>query len=189
MESEYLKTIQAKDPSVIAQIVNDHAQALLGAAWGVGWRGADAEDIVQDTLVTFLKTCDRFEGRSTVKTYLFGILYNKTLEKRRSSGRELATDPVDQVFEDRFGLGGIWKTFPQGPEKESQSKETMALLEECLQSLPDAQRLSFYLREVEHESTESICKILNLTVTHLGVLIFRARNRLRECVQKKWEHK
>jgi len=186
VEQEVLKTIQTKDPAVLAEIVNQHADALLAAAWGVGWRGTDAEDIVQDTFVTFLKVCDRFEGRSTVKTYLFGILYKKTLEKRREAGREQATDPIDDVFENRFGHWGLWRTLPRGPEDEAQSKETIALVEDCVQALPAQQRMAFYLRAVEQESTEALCKILDVTVTHLGVLLFRARNKVRECVQKKW---
>ena len=187
MEQEsFLKTIQSKDPAVLSQIVHDHADALLCAAWGLGWRGTDAEDLVQDTLVTFVQSCERFEGRSTVKTYLFGILYKKTLEKRREVQREQATDPIDEVFENRFGYGGIWRTMPRGPEDESQGKEIQAVIDDCVQALPTQQRMAFYLREVEHETTETLCKILDVSVTHLGVLLFRARNRVRECIQKKW---
>jgi len=182
-----LKNLKIKNPAVLTEIVNQHADALLCAAWGLGWRGTDAEDLVQDVFVTFLGNCDRFEGRSTIKTFLFGILYNKTLEKRRDMSREQATDPIDDVFEERFGQWGIWRTMPRGPEDESQSKETLAMIEACVEALPTPQRMAFYLREVEHEPTENLCKILNITVTHLGVLLFRARNKVRECVQKKWE--
>ena len=163
-----------------------YANALLGAAWGQGWRGTDAEDLVQATFVTFLEASERFEGRSSLKTYLFGILYNKSLEKRREVNREVAVDPIDAVFEQRFGTWGIWRTLPRGPEDEAQAKETAGLLEECLEILPTQQRMAFFLREVEHESTEAMCNILRVSVTHLGVILFRARNKLRECVQKKW---
>lgn len=173
----------------VAEAVRVYADALLGAAWGQGWRGTDAEDLVQDTFATFLKSSDRFEGRSSLKTYLFGILYNKSLEKRRDVSREVAADPIDAVFEQRFGTWGIWRTVPRGPEDEADAKETAALLDDCLKSLPTQQRMAFYLRSVEHESTESMCKILQISVTHLGVILFRARNKLRECVQKKWAGK
>jgi len=184
--SAFLATLRQKDPAVLSKIVNDYSDALLCASWGLGWRGTDAEDLVQETFVTFVQSCDRFEGRSTVKTYLFGILYNKTLEKRRDVQREQATDPIDDVFEERFGYWGIWRTLPRGPEEESQSKETLAMIEACVQALPTPQRMAFFLREVEHETTETLCNILDVSVTHLGVLLFRARNKVRECVQKKW---
>lgn len=177
----------SEQSSIVENAVRQYTKALLSAAWGLGWRGTEAEDLVQDTLVTFLNIHERFEGRSSLKTFLFGILYKKALERRRETSREFATDPIDDVFEGRFGFGGIWKTFPRGPEEHYYSQETLQLIEGCLNGLPTQQRMAFYLREVEGATTDEICKILELTVTHLGVLLFRARNKLRECVQKKWE--
>jgi len=167
-------------------MINENAEALLAAAWGMGWKGADAEDLVQETFAVFLRAPERFEGRSSLKTYLFGILYNKGLEKRREVVREEAVDPIDEVFEKRFGTWGIWRTMPRGPEDEVMARETAALVEECLQGLNVQQRMAFYLKEIQHETTDSICNILEITITHLGVLLFRARNKLRECVQRKW---
>jgi len=171
----------------LTETVRAYADALLGAAWGLGWRGTDAEDLVQETFVAFLQASERFEGRSTLKTYLFGILYNKAREKRRDAAREQAVDPIDEVFEQRFGFLDRWRTIPQGPEDLALAQETAGIVEVCMQSLPAQQRMAFYLKEVEHLPTEAICNILQVTVTHLGVALFRARNKLRECVQKQWK--
>lgn len=181
-----LNALQARDAEAWTQIIETYTDPLLGAAWGLGWKGTDAEDLVQDTYLTFLKKPDHFQGRSTLKTYLFGILYKKSLEKRRSHTREFASDPIDAVFESHFGFGGAWRVMPRGPEEETLSQETLEIVVQCAETLVADQRMAFYLREVEHESTETICNILEITPTHLGVLLFRARNRLRECVQKKW---
>lgn len=113
-----------------------------------------------------------------------GILYIKTKEKQHE--REVPTDPVDDIFEDRFGYGGIWKTMPRGPEDLALAGETALLLNDCLSQLPSPQRMAFYLKEVDHAEPETICNVLGVSVTHLRVLLFRARNRLRECVQRKW---
>jgi RNA polymerase sigma-70 factor (ECF subfamily) len=186
-DRQTLEKLHRRDPETITQVVNDHAEVLLKAAWGVGWQGTDAEELVQDTLVTFLKGIAQFEGRSSVRTYLIGILYLKALEKRRSESRQQSMDPIDEVFEKRFGFWGLWCTMPRGPEDEALAKETARLVEDCVAGLPVQQRMAFYLKEVEHESTDNLCKILDVSVTHLGVLLFRARNKLRECVQHKWK--
>jgi len=167
-------------------MVNRYTDALLGFAWSLGWKGADAEDLVQDTFIVYFKNHHRFEKRSTLKTYLIGILYKKSLEKRRMVARELPVDPVDQVFEQRFGFGGAWRTMPRGPEDLALMDETMELVQSCVDQLPEAQRLAFHLREVEQGSTEELCNVLDVSPTHLGVLLFRARNKVRECMQKKW---
>lgn len=167
-------------------MVRAYTAPLMGSAWSLGWTGADAEDLVQDTFLTYIKNHYKFQHRSSLKTYLIGILYKKSLEKRRGVAREQPADPVDEVFETRFGFGGAWKTMPRGPEDIALANETGELIQECAETLPEAQRLAFYLREVEHQNTEEICNALDVTATHLGVLLFRARNRLRECIQKKW---
>jgi RNA polymerase sigma-70 factor, ECF subfamily len=181
-----LNKLRNRDPELLTRIINEHTEVMLRTAWGLGWRGPDAEELVQASLATFLEAVERFEGRSSTRTYLLGILYMKALEARRAGGRELATDPIDQVFEQRFGYAGIWCTMPRGPEDEALAKETAGIVEQCVEGLPVQQRMAFFLKEVEHESTETLCKILDVTVTHLGVLLFRARNKLRECVQRKW---
>jgi len=184
-----LELLRAGSSELLTRVVHENTEALLAAAWGLGWKGTDAEDLVQETFVTFLKAVERFEGRSTLKTYLFGILYNKALEKKRKVVREEAVDPIDEVFEQRFGSLGIWRTLPRGPEDEALANETAGLVEKCVEALPVQQRMAFFLREIEQETTESLCNILGVTVTHLGVILFRARNNVRECVQKKWENR
>ncbi len=186
IDKNSLALLNARDKAALTAAVNENTATLLRVAWGMGWVGTEAEDIVQQTFVTFLQTVPNFEGRSSLRTYLIGILYKKSLEKRRASTREEAVDPIDQVFEKRFGIAGLWNTFPRGPEDEAASRETAVIVEQCIENLPLDQRTAFYLKEVEHQPTETLCNILGITTTHLGVLLFRARNRLRECVQRKW---
>lgn len=184
-----IQNILERKPGAIEELINLHTQPLFACARGLGFSESDAEELVQDTFSSFLNAVERFEGRSKIRTYLFGILYNKASEMRRGKMREEATENMEEIFGKRFDARGQWGSFPRGPEEIALSKEVEGWIEECSEGLPLNQRTAFYLKEVERETTESICKILGVSVTHLGVLLFRARNNLRECLGKKMERK
>jgi len=180
-----LRALRSKDKGALASVIEENAGVLYNAALGLGLPPADAEELVQESFTTFLSAVGNFEGRSTVRTFLFGILYNKARKRWEKSWREEPTDPVDQVFESRFDAGGVLRRL-QGPEEENLNRETAAIIEECAKGLSQAQRAAFFLKEVDRQETAAICNILDVTRTHLGVLLFRAKNRLRECLEKKW---
>ncbi len=144
-----------------------------------------ADDVAQSTFTTFIETAQRFEGRSHVRTWLFGILYKKVAEARRAVGRDLQTDDIDQVVEQRFKTGGSWMQPPRPIDEQLYDTEVRQGIEECLEAVPSQQRMAFILREVQGLATEEICKILEVTRTNFGVLLYRARNRLRECLEAK----
>jgi RNA polymerase sigma-70 factor (ECF subfamily) len=173
--------------SALSEIVEAHTEYLLRAAIGFGLSGSDAEDLVQDTFKTFLEIRDRFEGRSSVRTFLYGILYRKNLERSRKAARETAVDPVEGKFASRFDEKGMWQTPPRGPSEEALSSETEGLIADCMDGLSEQQRSAFFFKEIEKMPPEEICNVLGIKPTHLRVLLFRARNGLRECLERKWE--
>ncbi|HEX8984023.1 MAG TPA: sigma-70 family RNA polymerase sigma factor [Bryobacteraceae bacterium] len=185
LDADLLARLRARDPATLAAAVQDHARALYRAARGMGFQEAEAEDLVQDVFTTFLETLDRFEGRSQVRTWLFGILHRKALERRREQYRDQQDDPIDEIFESRFDARGNWVRPPEDLHRVLESKEIRQALAGCLERLPAAQREVFVLREMEYLETAEICKILGVTVTNMGVLMHRARNRLRECIEAK----
>jgi RNA polymerase sigma-70 factor (ECF subfamily) len=73
LDAEQVARLRARDPATLARAVEEHARPLYRAARGMGFDEAEAEDLVQDVFTTFLETLDRFEGRSQVRTWLFGI--------------------------------------------------------------------------------------------------------------------
>lgn len=182
-----LKDLKNNKAEAVARIIEDHADVLLRGALGRGLSILDAEDLVQETFVTFLKAVDRFEGRSSVRTFLFGILYRKAMERGRKKSRELPVDPVDRIFDGRFGPGGMWTTPPAGPDEAVLTEETAGMIHGCMEGLTEDQRSAFHLKEVDHLSSDEVCNILDVSATHLRVLLFRSRNKLRECLEKKWE--
>lgn len=186
IDRDTLKRLQERNPEAVAAAVRAYAGDLLRGALGLGLSETDAEELVQDTFAALLEGAARFEGRSTLKTYLFGILYRKALEHRRLKSREAATDPADGLFEERFSAFGHWNRPPQGPEQEADTREIAELIAACLEGLAPQQRAVFHLKEVLHETAEDICNVLSVSDTNLRVLLFRARSRLRGCIEAKW---
>jgi RNA polymerase sigma-70 factor (ECF subfamily) len=181
----FLERLRRRDPEALAQVVRDNARPLLRAARALGFLEQEAEDLVQDVFTTFFERLDSFEGRSQLRTWLFGILHRKTLERRRASIRDDRMDPIDAVFESRFDANGKWSRPPADLERLMLSKEIGELIRGCMDGLPVNQREAFVLREIEGLDTGEICKILDVSVTNFGVLMHRARARLRECLESK----
>lgn len=151
----------------------------------MGHSTSEAEELVQDVFVTFIESIGRFEGRSQVGTWMFGILHHKSLERRRSTVREELNEPVDEQFESRFDSKGSWIHPPVAPDRHVGSLEAGQAISACLDGLPNLQRDVFHLRQVEELSAAEVSKILGHTITHIGVLFHRARMRLRECLEGK----
>jgi RNA polymerase sigma-70 factor (ECF subfamily) len=185
ISAAFLERLRRRDPDALAEAVHDHARPLLRAAKALGFAEHEAEDLVQDVFITFLERLDRFEGRSQLLTWLFGILHRKALERHRASIMDDRTVPIDEVFESRFDARGKWARPPADLERLMLSKEIGELIRGCMAGLPVNQREAFVLREVEGLDTGEICKILDVSVTNFGVLMFRARARLRECLEVK----
>lgn len=182
---ELAAKIRVRDPEAIRIVVNRYLRQILRAAHGAGLRPQVAEDVAQATFTTFVETAQRFEGRSHVRTWLFGILYKKIAEARRGVARDQQTDDIDELVEQRFDDAGSWIRPPRPVDAQIYDKQVSEGLDDCLDNVPAKQRMAFILREVEGFTTEEICKILEVTRTNLGVLFHRVRNRLRECLEAK----
>jgi RNA polymerase sigma-70 factor (ECF subfamily) len=183
---ELAERIRARDPEALEAVVETYLPQILRAARGAGMNPQEAEDVAQNTFTTFVESAERFEGRSHVRTWVFGILYRKISETRRKLGKARQMDDIDEVFESRFDENGSWSQPPRAADVELEAKETRQEISDCLEAAPPNQRLAFVLREVEGLSSDEICKILEVSSTNLGVMLFRLRNRVRECLEAKW---
>lgn len=182
---QFSARIRAGDQAAIHAVVRAYLGQILRAARGTGLEASRAEDVTQETFTTFIEKAGNFDGRSHVRTWVFGILYKKLLEVHRAVQRDLRMEDIEDVMEQRFDASGSWIRPPRSVEAEVYDAEVRASLHECLDSVPVQQRMAFLLREVEGFSTEEICKILEVARTNLGVLLYRVRNRLRECLEAK----
>jgi RNA polymerase sigma factor (sigma-70 family) len=180
---ELANGIRSGDPEAQRTVVEAYLPQILRASQAAGLDGATAEDVAQTTFLTFFQKAGTFEGRSQVRTWLFGILYRKIQEARRRGWREMPTDEIEAIVDRRFEERGNWANPPQDIEKILEGAEVREAIDGCLEGVPTQQRMAFVLREVEGLVSEEICKVLSVTRTNLGVLMFRARNRLRECLE------
>ncbi len=184
-DPDFAARIRSRDAKALEEVVRRYLPQILRAGAGAGLAPPVAEDGAQDTFATFIETAPRFEGRSHVRTWLFGILYKKIAEARRNLGRDNEMDDIEEVLEQRFDDTGGWTRPPRPVDAEVYHAEVRQGIDGCLDRVPTNQRMAFNLREIEGMHTQEICKILEVTRTNLGVLLHRVRNRLRECLEAK----
>ena len=154
-----------------------------------------AEDVVQDTLAAALTAKDGFTGKSSVKTWLTGILKHKIVDAIRRKQREpVAASTLDEEadledFEGLFKENGSWQSPPADwgdPEQSLSRQQFFDVLQVCLDRLPPNTARVFMMREVMELSSEEICKELTITANNLWVILYRARMSLRECLEMNW---
>ncbi len=144
-----------------------------------------AEELIHQTWETFFTNLDQFEGRSQLRTFLCGILFNKIREHRRKNGKFVFEEDPETYVNSAFSAEGWWKTDPVSPEVSFQNKEMTLFVNDCLEGLTEQQRSVFILKEVDDDEPDDICKELGLTISHLRVLLFRAKEKLRKCLEGK----
>ena len=153
-----------------------------------------AEDVVQDTLLAALQGKAGFSGRSSLKTWLTGILKHKIVDAIRKKVREPVTAPLEEEsqlddFDALFDGVGHWANPPANwgdPEAELSRREFFDVVEFCLDKLPPNTARVFMMREVMELDGPEICKELSITSTNLWVILYRARVALRLCLEQHW---
>lgn len=154
-----------------------------------------AEDLVQETLLAALQTSDRFQNRSSVRTWLCSILRHKILdhyrrdEASRRAGKVEPLTAADSSLDRYFTSGHLWKDAPSAwktPEDDLVNAEFWSVLDGCLGELPGTLAKPFILREIDQMEVQSLCETLDLSPANLRVRLHRARLLLRDCLQTRW---
>lgn len=160
-------------------------------------RGA-AEDAVQETWLTCLRTLDRFEGRSALKTWVFGILLNVARSRHRKESRIL---PFTSLFrrdtgegrgptvdQRRFGRDGLWSTPPDSwsnvPESKLLDRETIDQVKVAIEALPAKQREVVILRDVAGFDADEVCALLSISPANQRVRLHRGRAYVRKALEE-----
>jgi RNA polymerase sigma-70 factor (ECF subfamily) len=177
--------------------INAHRDYLLRVA-RLQLRDADlAEDVVQETLVAALSGSG-FSGKSSLRTWLTGILKHKIVDAIRRKQREpqavaafgnldseLDIDDFDALFSEQ----GDWDAPPAdwgNPEASLNRRQFFDMMDFCLEKLPPNTARVFMMREVMELETDEICKELTITANNLWVILYRARMALRQCLEQNW---
>lgn len=153
-----------------------------------------AEDLVQETLLAAVRGQDRFEGRSSERSWLVGILKNKIADHYRKRGRETTftdmeflKDELSHKFEDGFWNHSLGpKNWTPESDEVAHKDEFWRTMKKCLSSLPERISAAFMLREMDDIPGKEICALLNITENNLWVMLHRARMGLRECLEINW---
>ena len=195
------------DEAAFVSLIENYHTPMLRLATVFVTRPMVAEEVVQETWMAVLEGLPRFEGRSSLKTWIFRILTNRAKTRAMREGRSIpfaafADQPVDSdepaVEPERFRpLGekwaGGWVTFPapwEGlPEERLLSKETRACLERAIEALPATQREIITLRDIEGWSSEETCSFLGISEGNQRVLLHRARSKVRGALERYFTEK
>lgn len=177
--------------------VDNHADYLYAYALNRINDADEARDLVQEVFLAALEKADRFEGRSTERTWLTAILKNKIIDiyRKRSSGLNnpnRTTETEDKTYDDFFYEDGHWREahWPKAWGVEDHdplhNKEFNQVLQQCMQKLPALWLAVFTMKHMEDETSENICTQLKVTSANFWVIIHRAKLNLRACLQKNW---
>ncbi|MEV0346779.1 sigma-70 family RNA polymerase sigma factor [Nonomuraea sp. NPDC050680] len=176
--------LRAGDEAMFAALLDTWSRGMLRVARSYVPTDHSAEEVVQDTWLAVIGGIDDFEGRSSVKTWVFRILVN-TAKKR--GVRERRTLPWSAVKDDGGTIAGQsldlvqpggWRDPPAAwptPEKEVLASEVRGLIGEVLTRLPPRQRIVITLRDVEGCTSDEVCEILKISAANQRVLLHRAR--------------
>jgi RNA polymerase sigma-70 factor (ECF subfamily) len=171
---------------VFTQVVTAYSKSLLRLAQDFVRTRSVAEEVVQETWLAVLDGIDRFEGRSSFKTWLFRILANRA---RSTGARESRSTPIsdDDLLEGRFDSNGHWNHAPtawdEGVESRLLADQLADRIRELLPQLPAAQRQVFVLRDIEGLDADEACDLLGVTTGNQRVLLHRARSRMRSLLE------
>jgi len=148
---------------------------------------ASAEDLVQETFLAALKSRSTFKGDSAELTWMTGILRNKIFEHYRKQSKETPLDADDSREDALFADGRHWSPAEaprEWPAAKAESAELGAALRRCLDGLTAPVARAFVLREMEGLDARAAAEALGVPPAHLAVLLYRARLRLRRCLEK-----
>ena len=199
-EGQLVAKLRQGDESAFDQLVNQHHGALIRMAMVYVADREVAEEVVQDTWMAVIESLDRFEGRSSLRTWIFGIMIHKAKdrgvrEKRHttfSAFESYDDDSEEAVDPSRFQQSGEWTghwAFPpqpwdnQTPEKLLASQQAVNAMNQAIEGLPATLKEVLILRDVEGVESKEICELLKITETNLYVRLHRARERVRTTVE------
>jgi RNA polymerase sigma-70 factor (ECF subfamily) len=190
-----LAALRAGDERAFADLVDELSPRMLMLARAYVTGVAAAEDAVQEAWLVALRSLDRFEGRSKLSTWIFGIVINVARARGRRDARSrpfssLSTDDGPVIDPDRFlppdheRWPGHWAIAPMPwPERALETAEAAQLIRDTVAALPDAQRAVITLRDMIGCTPEETCNALGLTDTNHRVLLHRARTKVRAALE------
>jgi RNA polymerase sigma-70 factor (ECF subfamily) len=197
-ESTLIAGLRDGDEAVFGQLVDQHAPSMLRVARGYVPSHEIAEEVVQETWIALLRGIDNFEGRSSLRTWLFAVMINiakaRGLRERRDADAAVAAYTGGTVDPARFRTGGDpwpghWRQgeepspFPDTPEGSVLGGELIDVARRELDKLPDRQRIVVTLRDMLGFDSSEVCELLDISVANQRVLLHRGRAAIRTVLE------
>jgi RNA polymerase sigma-70 factor (ECF subfamily) len=198
-----VEALRQGDEVAFMRLVEAHHKSMLRVARLFVPDEAVAEDVVQEAWLGVLRGLDRFEGRSSLKTWIFRILTNRAKTRGQREGRSLPFSSLGEsemdgdepaVDPDRFcppddpEWAHHWVVFPRDwgelPEDRLLARETLSIIQAALDMLPPTQREVITLRDVDGWTSEEVCNALQISETNQRVLLHRARSKVRRALER-----
>jgi len=180
-EVELVDRLRAGDESAFVALIGQYQPRLLRLAETTVGSRAVAEEVTQDVWLAVFRGVERFEGRSSLATWLFRILLNRA---RSAAGREQRAGRPDAAVEERFDKSGAWASPPEPWAEEVDDRLTAehvcARVQELLPLLPDQQRQVVVLRDLEGLAPGDVADLVGVSDANQRVLLHRGRARLRQ---------
>jgi RNA polymerase sigma-70 factor, ECF subfamily len=200
-DADLVAALRRGDEAAFAELIDRHSPAMIRVAMAYVPSRAAAEEVVQEAWIGVLRGIEKFEGRSSLKTWIFRILTNVAM---RSGARERRSTPFSAlaaaedtgeptVDPDRFLpadhelFPGHWAIMPARwptPEEGLLAGETREVIARAIEELPKAQRTVISLRDVEGWSSEEVSDALEITPGNQRVLLHRARSKVRTAIEE-----
>ncbi len=189
-DAALLERLRYGDTAAFAELIDCHHGALIRVAMAFVADRSAAEEVVQDTWIAVITGIGSFEGRSSVKTWLFRILTNRAKTRGVRDARCVSFSALVEDGEEpalvaeRFDDRGKWASPPRPfgedtPEKLVLQHEALRYVQTAVASLPPAQRAVLTLRDIEGLDSDEVCDILDISETNQRVLLHRARAKVR----------
>ncbi len=199
-EGALLARLRQGEEEAFDEVVTRYHRALIRSAMGYVADREVAEEVVQDTWMAVINGLDLFEGRSSLRTWIFGIMIHKAKDRGVREKRHMTfscfesadDDGEDTIDPSRFHQSGEWAghwAFPpqpwddQTPEKLLASQQAVNAMNKAIEALPKTLRDVLILRDVEGVEAKEVCEILKITEKNLYVRLHRARERVRQAVE------
>jgi RNA polymerase sigma-70 factor (ECF subfamily) len=193
-ETALITALRARDDAAFADLVDLHTPSLLRIARGYVPNGAIAEEVVQETWIALVKGIDAFEGRSSLRTWLFTVMINiakrRGIRERRDADVAITAFTGGTVDPARFRAAGQqwsghWREteepspFPETPEGSVLGAELVAVTKRALDGLPERQRVVVTMRDMLGFDSAEVCELLEVSVANQRVLLHRGRAAVR----------
>jgi RNA polymerase sigma-70 factor (ECF subfamily) len=190
-ELELVEALREGDEAAFAELVDRYHGSLVRVARLYVRDGATAEEVAQETWLAVLGGIDRFEARSSVKTWLFRILTNRAKTRGERESRSIPFSamsdghgPAAEAEEQAELTPGTWRSWEGDPEERLLAGEARELILATIETLPPAQRATITLRDIEGMSAEDVCNVLDVSDTNQRVLLHRARSTVRRALER-----